>query len=122
MGEGAWRRGVVRSPERDALRRLRRNKLALVGIAIIGFVMLVALLVFLWYVFVLVVVVALGIKLKQYYANKRLGNVVIDTGSSITSPEDVIPVKLCFFPAKAVEVTTASATLTGKEILASAHP
>jgi len=88
-------------------------------LAPIFIVMLVALLFFLWYVFVLVVVVALGIKLKQYYANKRLGNVVVDTGSSRISPEDAIPVKLCFSPAKAVAVTNASATLTGKEICVS---
>jgi peptide/nickel transport system permease protein len=40
--ETQWR-GAVRSPWRDALRRLMRNKLALVGIAIIACVMLIAL-------------------------------------------------------------------------------
>jgi peptide/nickel transport system permease protein len=42
LGDEAWRRGAVRSPWRDALRRLMRNKLALVGIAIIGIVILAA--------------------------------------------------------------------------------
>lgn len=38
-----WRRGVARSPWLDVLRRLMRNKLALVGLAIIGTVLLTAL-------------------------------------------------------------------------------
>jgi peptide/nickel transport system permease protein len=42
LGDEAWRRGAVRSPWRDAWRRLMRNKLALVGIAIIGIVILAA--------------------------------------------------------------------------------
>jgi len=88
-------------------------------LAPIVIVMLVALLVFLWYIFVIIVVLALGVKLKQYYANKRLGNVVVETGSSIVSPDGVIPVRLCFSPAKAVEIANASATLTGKEICVS---
>ena len=41
--KNAWR-GSVRSPWRDALRRLMHNKLALVGMVIIGIVMLTALL------------------------------------------------------------------------------
>jgi peptide/nickel transport system permease protein len=39
-----WDRGVVRSPGRDALRRLFRNKLAIVGLVVIGIVFLTAIL------------------------------------------------------------------------------
>jgi peptide/nickel transport system permease protein len=42
LSEETWRRGVARSPGLDALRRLLRNKLAMVGIAIIGVVFLTA--------------------------------------------------------------------------------
>jgi peptide/nickel transport system permease protein len=44
LGDEKWRRGAVRSPGRDALRRLMRNKLAIVGMVIIGIVILVAIL------------------------------------------------------------------------------
>lgn len=43
LGDNKWRRGAIRSPWRDALRRLMHNKLALVGIAIISIVILAAL-------------------------------------------------------------------------------
>ncbi len=43
LADETWRQGPARSPWRDALRRLLRNKLALVGMAIIGAVMLIAL-------------------------------------------------------------------------------
>jgi len=88
-------------------------------LAPIVIIMLVALLVFLWYVFVFLAIAALAIKLKQYYANKRLGNVVVDTGSTILTPASDIPVKLYFSPAKAVEIANASATLTGEEVCVS---
>jgi peptide/nickel transport system permease protein len=42
--DDAWRTGAARSPWRDSVRRLSRNKLALVGMGVIAFVILVALL------------------------------------------------------------------------------
>ena len=44
LSDETWRHKAPRSPWRDALRRLLNNKLALVGIAIIGIVLLTALL------------------------------------------------------------------------------
>ena len=44
LSEETWQQRAPRSPWRDAVRRLLHNKLALVGMAIIGIVVLIALL------------------------------------------------------------------------------
>ncbi len=43
FADDAWRQGVVRSPMRDAVRKLFRNKLAILGMLIIGTVLFTAL-------------------------------------------------------------------------------